>query len=937
MTTSQNKVITTVLTQINPNTVVDEIMLGKLARGQAAMLSITDPELDPLTDDQIKEVIAELQSQLAIRMDRGACVKEKNHVPWYFSAKSKINPQFWERYRTYLFKYAGFNADVVSSLDSSTDEMMDLLSNPKASFDFQRRGLVIGDVQSGKTSNYIALMNKAADAEYRIIILLTGTIEKLRRQTQGRVDEGFVGLDSTAFNRDKNSVSVGVGEIDPRVSGWAVTSTTSDFNTSTASKLSGKLASIKAPVVFVLKKNKSVLEKLESWLRLFNANPVTKKIDLPLLMIDDEADNASVNTNGNDDPTAINKYIRKILSLFSKASYVGFTATPYANIFIDPDSTQEMLDDDLFPRDFIYALEAPTNYIGAAGVFPKEGKYHYMLHDNGDCESYVPIKHKKDYTPKALPKSLCHAVASFMISNAVRDIRGQQKKHRTMMVNISIYIDVQKKIAEQLNVYVREMQREIQNYYMMGNVALQYPSFALLKEVYDNYFANIEITWDEIQRAMFEAVAPIVVRYVNGGNAAKNLNYDELDEKEGQDGLRVIAVGGYSLSRGLTLEGLCTSYFYRNTKMYDTLMQMGRWFGYRPKYDDICQIWINRDAIEWYSYISEASEELKREVRRMQIENRTPKDFGLCVRSDKAALLVTARNKMKTAKNYTMTVSLSGTIVETPFIHTSEDIAQANLTATKNLFTEIEAAGYQVTVGDHTYALWDKPQYLGIPKSFVLDYLRAFQAHTMNSRFDTSGLVRMIAAEKDGSLDYWDICIATGQSELSETFGSNVTRCVERSFGIRSEYSAYQMSGSKSRLGNRTYAKAGLKKADADNIEKKENELQISLHGAARPLNQDVYLKPDFIQGRRNPMLVIYPVKLIYEAKENEEIDFNRKTAADNCHKPLIGISVGIPRIRGVEIKQYQYKINLIKYRELEGIDNIEDEEDDSIVEEYNG
>ena len=165
-----------------------------------------------------------------------------------------------------------------------------------------------------------------------------------------------------------------------------------------------------------------------------------------------------------------------------------------------------MLDDDLFPRDFIYALEAPTNYIGAASVFPEEGKYHYMLHDNGDCESYVPIKHKKDYTPKALPESLCHAVASFMISNAVRDIRGQEKKHRTMMVNISIYIDVQKKIAEQLNVYVREMQREIQNYYMMGSVALQYPSFALLKEVYDKYFTNLEISWDEIQKALYKAV-----------------------------------------------------------------------------------------------------------------------------------------------------------------------------------------------------------------------------------------------------------------------------------------------------------------------------------------------------------------------------------------------------------------------------------------------
>lgn len=131
------------------------------------------------------------------------------------------------------------------------------------------------------------------------------------------------------------------------------------------------------------------------------------------------------------------------MKLFSKASYVGFTATPYANIFIDPDSTQEMLDDDLFPRDFIYALEAPTNYIGASRIFPTNGKYHYMIKDNSDCENYVPIKHKKEYIPGTIPYSLSQAVASFMLANAIRDLRGQTKKHRTMMINISIYIDSQ--------------------------------------------------------------------------------------------------------------------------------------------------------------------------------------------------------------------------------------------------------------------------------------------------------------------------------------------------------------------------------------------------------------------------------------------------------------------------------------------------------------
>lgn len=933
MTDSQKKVMSTVLVQINPGTVIDEAMISRLVDGNCMMLSITDPTLPPLTDEEKKEVVAELQTRLSVRMDRGACVKEKNHVPWYYAAKAKLPSHFWDRYRTFLFKDAGFNSDVVDSLDASTDEMMDLLSNPKSNMEFQRRGLVIGDVQSGKTSNYIALMNKAADAGYRVIILLSGTIEKLRRQTQGRVDEGFVGLDSTSFNRDKNNVLVGVGSIDPSMNGWAVTSTTSDFNTGTASKLSGQLVNIRVPVVFVLKKNKSVLEKLEAWLRLFNANPVTKKIDLPMLMIDDEADNASVNTKDNEDPTAINRNIRKILKLFSRASYVGFTATPYANIFIDPDSNQEMLDDDLFPRDFIYALESPTNYIGASRIFPKEGKYHYMLKDNSDCENYVPIKHKKDFIPGSIPYSLSQAVASFMLTNAIRDLRGQQKKHRTMMVNISIYIDVQKRIAEQLDRYVREMQREIKNYYMMGKTALRYSSFALLKEVFDTHYADCEFEWDEVQRALHEAVAPIVVRYVNGGNAAKNLNYDECDEKDGQDGLRIIAVGGYSLSRGLTLEGLSCSYFYRNTKMYDTLMQMGRWFGYRPHYDDLCQVWINPDASEWYEYIAEASEELKGEVRRMQQENRTPSDFGLCVRSDITALLVTARNKMKTAQNYTMTVSLGGNIVETPFLHTNKTVLEQNLEVTKQLFSEIETAGIQPVINNPEMALQKQAQYLNVPKQFILDYLQAFTEHSMNTHFHTREIVNMIMSTEDNSLDKWDIVIASGNGKKGIHLGSVSQPCVGRSFRIRHDCDAYQMSGSKSRLGNRSYAKGGLTKALADHIEACEKADQKARRLPERPLNQDVFFKPNYVDNPRNPLLVIYPVELIYSPEPGEQVDFERQAIVNSNMQPMIGLSVGMPRIKGREPKQYQYKINIVKYREIMGFDDDLDAETDETIE----
>ena len=217
MNDAQKKVVALVQTQLSNHSVVNEDDIKQFVDTFAG--------INGLSTEQKQEVISDLHAKLSVRMDRGACLKEKNHVSWYYSAKKDLPSVFWERYRLLLVNKNGFSSDVINALDASTDEMMDMLGNPSSSESYSRRGLVIGDVQSGKTSTYTALINKAADAGYRIIILLTGTIEKLRRQTQARLDEGFIGLDSTAFTKDK-SVHIGVGMIDSSVTGWAVTSTT---------------------------------------------------------------------------------------------------------------------------------------------------------------------------------------------------------------------------------------------------------------------------------------------------------------------------------------------------------------------------------------------------------------------------------------------------------------------------------------------------------------------------------------------------------------------------------------------------------------------------------------------------------------------------------------------------------------------------------------
>lgn len=933
MTENQNNIVGKVLIDAGVMTIPiteDWIsMMVDLYIKQGQMLGIT-----PLTDEEKDEVIATLHASLFVRIDRGHCLKEKDHTPWYMAAKAELPGKFWDRYRIYLQKEQHWNKDTVNELDKTTDEIMDLLGNPSSANSYLYRGLCIGDVQSGKTSTYIGLINKAADAQYRVIILLTGTIEKLRRQTQQRIDEGFIGLDSYAFTLENDNVQVGVGTIDSTTSGWAVTSTTSDFNAATAKKIVGQLNNISAPVIFVLKKNKSVLEKLEHWLRFYNANKITKKIDLPMLLIDDEADNASVNTKKDKfEVTAINKGIRKLLVLFQKANYVGFTATPYANIFIDPDTEQEMLDHDLFPRDFIYALEAPSNYIGARSIFAKNAKYSYMLESNDDCESALPMKHKKEDVLTYIPKSLEEAISAFFVSNAIRDLRGDTKSHRTMMINISRFIAVQNQITKVVDGYVREAKREIHNYYMLGEAALQFDIFKLMKKVYEKYYSAFSddpefddlkhFTWEEIQKNLYPSIARIEVRTINGGNAPKNLDYEKYEKEPDDIGLRLIAIGGMSLSRGLTLEGLSISYFYRNSSMYDTLMQMGRWFGYRGKYRDLCKIWMPNESMAWYSYISMATDKLRAEVRRMQNDDMTPTQFGLAVRSDITGLLVTARNKMRDAKDYETVVNFSGEVVETRYVHSSIDILRRNYEETDAFLQEIKQT-YSLHKNDPELAL-KANQFLNVKKEAIMDFLSIFSAHTLNIDFSITELLGMFREDTQNVFDNWDILVAGGLSTTPEIqFGGLSIPPVRRGFAYRKDTKSLQMSGKNSRLGSKDLAKGGLTKKIVEMMEAGQEE--------GKAFSEDFYFNTGM---KRNPLMVIYPVKLSYEPKE-ETVDETKKRIAESIDFPIIGLSIGIPLITGKKKEKIKYKVNKQKWIELFGVDDEDDFEeiDETIPEE---
>ena len=342
-----------------------------LAQSMRATLSTL-----PVTDEEFAEILVRLRASIVIQMDVGVYINDRNtpHKSWLPSRRADLDFFFWNRYKKYLEEIKHWNPRVTATLDKVSDEIVDLLGDPQSKEPFQRRGLVLGDVQSGKTANYTAISNKAADTGYRIIIVLAGMMENLRQQTQSRLDAEFSGrkseyyLDPKAEQGIKNQ-PVGVGRYGVQKRIAAFTSVTKDFDINVLKSNDLNLQSVSDPIVLVVKKNKRILNNLIKWLSNSRDN-TTGKIMLPMLLIDDEADNASVNTKSEDDsPAAINACIRQLLHEFNQASYLGITATPFANIFINPETEDEMIGDDLFPRDFIYSLAPPTNYIGADKIF----------------------------------------------------------------------------------------------------------------------------------------------------------------------------------------------------------------------------------------------------------------------------------------------------------------------------------------------------------------------------------------------------------------------------------------------------------------------------------------------------------------------------------------------------------------------------------------
>jgi hypothetical protein len=848
----------------------------------------------PVEEGEYQEIIRRLHAKLAIQMDTGIALTSETYVPWLLAKKASIDPFYWQRFQTFLQRRE-WPPRVISTFDRVTDDILDLLQDPTKDGPWKRRGLVIGDVQSGKTATYTALCCKAADAGYRLIILLTGTLESLRRQTQERLDEGFVGLDSSGeLTKIKKSRAVGVGLIDSRKSAGVFTSRAKYFSRSLLNALGVRLDAFNIPVLVVVKKNKRILENLEKWLSDFNANQ-RGTIDAPLLLIDDEADSASVNTNPlGVDPTQINQRIRALLRLFTRSSYLGFTATPFANIFIDPDTEHEMLGDDLFPRDFIYTLDSPTNYVGPTALFGDQPQFD-LLRTVEDAYATFPLRHKMDLRVGSLPETLVAALFSFLLANAIRDLRGEGPTHRSMIVNVSRFTSVQDQVASVLHETLATIQQDIRNYSQLSpEQALKNTSLASANEVWDREYSKAGFSWLMVQHSLLNSVLPVTVKAINQRTGAASLDYASHKES----GLRVIAVGGNSLSRGLTLEGLCTSYFFRNSQMYDTLLQMGRWFGYRDGYADLCRLWITDEAAQWYAHITSATEELRDEVKRMRQQHATPLDFGLKVRAHPDSLLVTAQNKMRQAKTMERVISLSGRLLETARLKSNTNSLLANRSALTRFLDRLQNAGLNSEKSNSGNTIWR-----GVPKDLVASFLRDFDVHPLNVAFQTGDLASYLGSTPEPRLRTWDVVVPGGSGEPVKI--GPVTVSASKRKMVDDQNGMLLVSGTKARVGSRGIEKEGLDISEVKRIEEDFKRLN-----PGKSISDKTYR-----MARSRPLLMTHVLS------PNDPIA---------GVEDIVALGLSFPQFDDSDVaKRVIYRVNLVEWRSI-----LEQEVDDDLQEE---
>ncbi|MGG0836971.1 Z1 domain-containing protein [Bacillus paralicheniformis] len=800
-----------------------------------------------------------------INVPKASSIRSEENNPWFENTHPTYS-YFWPRYEKYLREIKGWSGDTVETIDVATNDILKSIGNPKSTKKFDKRGLVLGHVQSGKTANFTGLINKAFDVGYKLVIVLAGMHNDLRAQTQLRLEREVVGTVDRITGEKQGVALVKTGGT--QIETW--TTVQDDISTNNAIGIKN----LDKPILLVVKKQKDVLTRL---IDLLKNSIKHSEVRPPALIIDDEADQASVDASGKNtiDPSKINRFIRELISLFSQKSYVGYTATPFANLLIKADVDHNEVGKDLYPKDFVIALPKPNGYCGPDEYFNTTG----YMEDNKpmfirylDSEDITVLENMRTKDNADLfskvPKSMQKAIFSFLLSASIRNLRGQINDHNSMLIHTSRLTDVQNSMCSVIKEFYKKLSNDL-----IYNSKSEY--ITKLQELYEDDFLEVQsslessqqfrmLAWEDIYKQIKVVAGKVEVMEING-ESEDVLEYDKYKE----NGLYVIAIGGNKLSRGLTLEGLTVSYYYRGSSMYDTLMQMGRWFGFRNGYMDLCRIYTSPEIAENFQYLAVVMSELRKEFETFEKENVTPEAYAIRMKAHHT-MTVTSPAKMGTAES---PINYTGTMQQTRSFEKTKEFYMNNMEATVQFINSIEQE-FKTIITDTKYHIAKD-----IPSHIIIDFLRNYK---------TISSARIVNSKKIA-----DYINEMNEKNLLDKFNVAVVDITKRTLNSRIAIEN-GVTPWKVNLGKLSIESAVIRSIDQDD---KGNSI-VDL-GAIVAANQEFIdienrttdKKANInLRANENPLLLVYPLHPQVKSFKKLNVDFHENLVP-------IGLAFSFPDI----------------------------------------
>jgi len=837
------------------------------ARERLKAFRATDEELDALEAEYRRRLEA-IESGYP---DSIIALPHQDH--WYDGPR--VDDVHWPSIARYLAETNGWDAARIGLVDQASSKIVAYTRNPGNSGQWRSNGLVVGYVQSGKTTNFTSVIAKAVDRGYNLVIVMSGIHNGLRKQTQERLEEQL---------------------IFPNKSSWVpMTTVQLDFQKPTMTLGSVLPTDPRKAVFCVVKKNATVLRKLKKWLRDEVRSGEIQRVKA--LIIDDEADQASIET------ARINPLIRDILKTVPRRTFIGYTATPFANVLVNPDPVK----DDLYPRDFILNLPQPDGYFGAEMIFGRDeipdGGTDGEAIDGYDMVREVPEveaaalrpKKNEDYEPD-LTTSLKEAVLWFWLATAIRRARGDAG-HSSMLLHTSMKTAVHNAFKRPLAALRKEI--------VDGLERSDAPTIERLRELWAKEHGRVAIPglahveWEAVLEHLPEVVGSTVV-VVDNSKSLDRLKY-------GKSPVTAIAVGGNTLSRGLTLEGLVVSFFIRSASAYDTLLQMGRWFGFRTGYEDLPRIWMTTELAGWFRHLALVEAELRMEIDRYPREHVTPLEFGPRIRTH-PAMLVT--QKLGAARQDYF--SYGGRRVQTRYFWERDSSwLERNRVAADRLIGDVVRIGSTGVQRSDGSWLWK-----GVEVGLILKFLDGYVAHDESPDLDSSLLRKYIESEvKAGSLQHWNVAVMSSGGDRNGTVDLG-----GQTFG---------------RIERAKLKEPPLPYADIKTLMSKEHrvtDMDIDPAEARRRSENDLVgmRNADPVQSRRG-LLLLYPI----DPTSEPDVARKKRRAALGASNEVIGLALVFPGNASRNVQNSYISVDLTAATPIEPLS--EEGETDPVEEDTEG